>query len=262
MAKLKRKKSEIKGAPGWLLTMGDMNNLLLCFFIVLMGEETVVRGYEFLYVLSSFKGNVGIMAGGKSVSKGNMMELGHNIAALPSTERQQFMSRVLKRAVEAFKPEIESKYVRVREDERGLVITLSGDAFFDPGSARLKGEVRPIIKKLGRIIKNVDNFVRIEGHTDNSPLTPAKAQVAYKSNWELSSARSLNVLHYLTDEEEVNPRQLSAVAFGEYRPIDDNDTPQGRAYNRRVDIVILKERFIQPSADKRIPRPLPDEEWR
>src|SRR5512136_487043 len=106
---VKRKKSAIRGAPNWLLTMGDMNNLLLCFFIILMGEETVVKGYEFLYVLSSFKGNVGIMAGGQSISPGAMMELGHNIQALPSTERQQFMSRMLKRAVEAFKPEIESK---------------------------------------------------------------------------------------------------------------------------------------------------------
>ncbi|MBN2159401.1 MAG: OmpA family protein [Spirochaetes bacterium] len=262
MAVKKRPKSKPRATPGWMLTMGDMNNLLLCFFIVLMGEETIVKGYEFLYVLSSFKGNVGIMAGGKSISKGNMMELGHNIAALPSTERQQYMSRILKRAVEAFKPEIESKYVRVREDERGLVITLSGDVFFDPGSARLRGEVRPIIGKLGKIIRNVDNFVRIEGHTDNTPITPARAREAYRTNWELSSARAINVLHYLTDEAEVSPKQLSAVAFGEYRPIDDNDTPQGRAYNRRVDIVILKERFIQPSADKRIPRPLPDEEWR
>ncbi|OHD66402.1 MAG: hypothetical protein A2176_06620 [Spirochaetes bacterium RBG_13_51_14] len=259
---IKRKKSSIRGAPNWLLTMGDMNNLLLCFFIILMGEETVVRGQEFLYVLSSFKGNIGTMTGGRSLSKGNMMEMGHNIMALPSSERAQFMSRALKRAVEAFKPEIESKYVRIREDERGLVITLSSDVFFDPGSARLKEEARTVLKKVSTIVKSVDNFVRIEGHTDNSPLTIPRARATYRTNWELSSARALNILHYLTDDGDVNPRQLSAVAFGEYRPIDDNNTPQGRAYNRRVDIVILKERFIQPPTDRRLPRPLPDEEWR
>ncbi len=258
----KREKSKIKGAPPWMLTMGDMNNLLLCFFIVLMGEETTVKGFEFLYVLSSFKGNVGIMAGGKSISKGNLMDLGHNITALPSSQRQQYMSQMMKRAVEAFKPEIESKQVRVMEDERGLVITLSSDVFFDPGTARLKGEVRPVLKKIGRIINKLDNFVRVEGHTDNSPVTLVKARETYKTNWELSSARALNVLHYLTDETDVNPSQLSSVAFGEYRPIDANNTPQGRAYNRRVDIVILKEHFLKKSEDKRIPRPLPDEEWR
>jgi chemotaxis protein MotB len=261
MAK-KRKKSEIKGAPNWLLTMGDMNNLLLCFFIVLMGEDVTVKGYEFQYVLSSFKGNVGIMAGGQSISKGTLMELGHNIAALPSSQQQMRMSMALKKAVESFKPEIESRYVRIREDERGLVITLSSDGFFQMGSARLKAESRPILAKVAKIVKNMNNFVRIEGHTDNSPLTVTRAQETYRSNWELSSARALNVLHYFTDDEDVNPSQLSSVAFGEYRPIDVNNTPEGRAYNRRVDIVILKERFMKKSADERIPRPLPDEEWR
>jgi chemotaxis protein MotB len=259
---VKRKKSQIRGAPSWMLTMGDMNNLLLCFFITLMGEETAIRGYEFQYVLSSFKGNVGIMAGGKSISQGTLLDLGHNITALPSSQRQQYMSAMLKRAAEAFKPEIESKRVRIMEDERGLVITLSSDIFFDPGSARLKGEMRPVLRKISRIIKDVPNFIRIEGHTDNSPVTITKSKEAYRTNWELSSARGLSILHYMTDEADVTPQQLSAVAYGEYRPIDDNNTPQGRAYNRRVDIIILKEHFYQKSADKRIPRPLPDEEWR
>jgi chemotaxis protein MotB len=259
---VQRKKSAIKGAPNWLLTMGDMNNLLLCFFIILMGDETTVKGYEFLYVLSSFKGSVGIMAGGKSISQGALMELGHNITALPSSQRQQYMSQMMKRAVEAFKPDIESKSVRIMEDERGLVITLSGDVFFDPGSSRLRGEVRPILKKVAKIIKGVDNFVRIEGHTDNSPITITKSKETYKTNWELSSARALTILHYMTDEADTAPQQLSSVAYGEYRPVDDNKTPQGRAHNRRVDIIILKEHFLRKSTDKRIPRPLPDEEWR
>jgi chemotaxis protein MotB len=259
---VKRKKSKVRETPPWLLTMGDMNNLLLCFFIVLMGEEVTVKGQEFLYVLSSFKGNVGIMAGGSSVTAGPLMQMGHNIMALPSSERQMRMSTMMKKAVESFKPEIESRFVRMREDERGLVITLSSDAFFNTGSARLKEDTRPILAKVAKIVNSVNNFVRIEGHTDNAPLTVTKAKERYRSNWELSSTRALNVLHYLTDEENVKPSQLSSVAFGEYRPIDENDTPQGRAYNRRVDIVILKESFMKKSDDKRIPRPLPDEEWR
>jgi chemotaxis protein MotB len=259
---IKRKKSKLRETPPWLLTMGDMNNLLLCFFIVLMGEEVTVKGYEFQYVISSFKGNVGIMAGGQSISKGTLMELGHNIMALPSSQQQLRMSTALKKAVESFKPEIESKFVRIREDERGLVITLSSDVFFDTGSARLKGEMRPVLGKIAKIIRNLNNFVRIEGHTDNAPLTVTKAKETYRSNWELSSSRALNVLHYLTDDGDVNPSMLSSVAFGEFRPIDVNDTPQGRAYNRRVDIVILKESFMKKSEDSRIPRPLPDEEWR
>jgi chemotaxis protein MotB len=242
--------------------MGDMNNLLLCFFIVLMGDPVAQKQQEFLYVLSSFRGNVSVMSGGRSISKGQLMDLGHNIMALPSSEQQKMISRMMKRAQEAFKPEIQSKYVRIREDERGLIITLSSDIFFDPGSARIRAEMRPVLGKIGNLLKELPYFMRIEGHTDNSPVTVPKSKEHYKTNWELSSARALNVLHYFIDESDVNPRQLSSVAFGEFRPIDDNNIPEGRAYNRRVDIVILKERMLEESKDKRIPRPLPDEEWR
>lgn len=258
----KRKKSEIKGAAPWLVTMGDMNNLLMCFFIVMMGDITVVTQQEFLLTLTSFRGSLGVLSGGKSLTKGQFTELGHNIMALPSRERTKEISKGLKNLNEAFKPEIQSKYVRITEDERGLVITLTGDFFFDPGSARIKENAFPILKKTAALIKNIQNFVRIEGHTDNSSVTVNKAKELYRSNWELSSSRGLGILHYLTDAEGVTPNQLSVVAFGEYRPLDDNNTPEGRAYNRRVDIVVTKQRYLQKSTNPRIGRPLPDEEWR
>ncbi len=88
------------------------------------------------------------------------------------------------------------------------------------------------------------------------------AKDGYSSNWELSSSRSINVLRYLDESENVIPQQLSAVAFGEYRPLESNNTPEGRAYNRRVDIVILREKGLVKSKSNKINRPLPDEEWR
>jgi len=254
-----RKKHEQKGAPPWLVSMGDMNNLLMCFFIVLMGDISVVTQEEFYLTMSSFKGNLGILTGGKSLSPGKLSELGHNMMALPSKDKGKTVGKQMKRALEVFKPEIQSKYVRVMEDERGLVITLASDAFFDTGSAALKEDIRPVLKKVSEIIRPVNNFVRIEGHTDNNPITVKKG---YKTNWELSGARSINILRYLSEEEKIPPAQLSAVAFGQYRPVDDNNTPEGRAYNRRVDIVILKEKFVEDKKIKGISRPLPDEEWR
>ncbi len=259
---MKRKKSEQKGAPPWLVSMGDMNNLLMCFFIVMMGDVTVIPQEEFKLMMTSFKASLGIMQGGASLSKGRLMEMGHNIMQLPSSQKGRVTSAALKRAVEAFKPEIEAKKIRMREDERGLVITLSGDAYFDPGSARLREDIKPILKKLGQIIKAVPNFVRIEGHTDNRAMGPGALKEGFETNWELSSARSINVLRFLAEDESVNPKQLSAVAFGQYRPIDDNGTPEGRAYNRRVDIVILREKFVEDSGHKAYKKPLPDEEWR
>lgn len=258
----KRKKHEQKGSPPWMVSMGDLNNLLMCFFIVLMGDVTTVSQEQFQMMITSFRGSLGIFEGGSSLSKGRLMELGHNIMALPSSERGRALARSMKRAVEAFKPEIQSKKVRVSEDERGLIITLSGDAYFETGSASLKEEVKPVLKRVSDIIKPLSNFVRIEGHTDSRRIPPAGVREGYESNWELSSARSINILRYLVEEESINPKQLSSVAFGQYRPIDDNNTPEGRAYNRRVEIVILRERWLEESKSREISRPLPDEEWR
>lgn len=245
-----------------MTTMGDMNNLLMCFFIVLMGDITEVVKEEFLLTVSSFRGALSIVEGGKTMTKGRLADMGHNIMALPAEKRAQAFSKAYKRALELLKPEITARQVRITEEERGLVITLASDIFFDSGSASLRPESRPILKKVGHILKSFNNFVRIEGHTDNTPVSPGKALEQYNSNWELSGTRSINVLRHFTEDQNLPPEQLSAVAFGQYRPIDDNNTPEGRAMNRRVDIVVLKERFVEPSTRKEYSRPLPDEEWR
>jgi chemotaxis protein MotB len=260
---IKFKKSQQKGTPPWMLTMGDMNNLLMCFFIIMIGEDvTTVTGREdFSMLLSSFKGNVGVMEGGRAVSKGRMSDMGQNLLSLPSTERKKAYSRSFKRAKEILRPEVIARTVRVREDERGLIITLASDAFFDPGSAIILKDTRPILKKIASIINEVPNYVRIEGHTDNNPVKP-EAKHGYETNWELSSARSVNVVRFFAEREDIAQKRLSAVAFGETRPVDDNNTPEGRAYNRRVDIILLKEKEVPEEKNPEISRPLPDEEWR
>jgi chemotaxis protein MotB len=203
------------------------------------------------------------MSGGKSLSKGSLAEMGQSMMSLPSSDKGKTLGKRTSKAADIFKPEIEAKAVRVSEDERGLIISLASDFFFDSGSARLKPEMRPVLTKVSNIIRNVPNFVRIEGHTDSNIIRQTQLKEGYRTNWELSASRSLAVLLYMTNEESVNPKQLSSVAFGEFRPIDKNDTPEGRAYNRRVDIVILKENFVEESKDPtNISKPLPDEEWR
>jgi chemotaxis protein MotB len=260
----KFKKSEKKGAPPWLVTMGDMSNLLMCFFIVLMGEEVTTIGKEdFSMILSSFKGNVGIMEGGKSISKGRLTDLGQNVLSLPSTEKKKAYDKSFKHAKEILKPELLARTVRMREDERGLVISLSSDSFFDQGSAVILKDTRPVLRKISTIFKDIPNYIRIEGHTDTVPVRP-DATRGFDSNWELSAARAVNVLRFFADEENVAQKRLSAVAFGQFRPVDTNNTPEGRAYNRRVDIIILKEKEVPEDKkdNPEISRPLPDEEWK
>ena len=258
----KRKKSALKGPPPWMVTMGDMNMLLMCLFLLMMGDETITTGEDFRLAVSSFRGNIGMMDGGTSLSKGTLAEMGQSMMVLPSVDKGRALGKRVSKAAEILKPEIQAKAVRVTEDERGLIISLASDLFFDSGSARLKPEMRPVLTKVSNIIRNVPNFVRVEGHTDSNLIRQTQLREGYRTNWELSASRSLAVVLYFTNEESVNPKQLSSVAFGEFRPIDDNNTPEGRAYNRRVDIVILKEKIVEESKDPNISRPLPDEEWR
>jgi len=258
---VKKKKKQPKGAPAWMVSWSDMTTLLLVFFILMMSFAEI-DGKDFYLVLSSFRGSLGMFEGGYSLSAGRLEELGQNMLNLPSTRAGRALSVSLKKAVSMFKPEISTKKIRVSEDERGLVITLSSDAFFDPGSARLKEEMRPILRKIGNIVKSIPNFTRIEGHTDAQAIGRKSMEKGYATNWELSSARSLTVLRHIEVEHGVNPKKLSSVAFGKYRPIEENNTPEGRSYNRRVDVVILRDKRFYVSKDKRIERPLPDEEWR
>lgn len=133
--------------------------------------------------------------------------------------------------------ELKNKEVTLQMLEKGLVITFLAEVLFDSGKADVKEEARPILKKVAEIIKEKvpDRDIGIEGHTDNVPIKYS----GWKSNWELSTARATSVLHFLINEGGINPERLSAIGYGEYRPIASNDTPEGRQKNRRVEIVIM-----------------------
>lgn len=132
--------------------------------------------------------------------------------------------------------EINDNEVKLQMMEKGLVITVVGDVLFDSGKAKIKHSAYPLLDKVAKVLnENMANFtIGIEGYTDNVPIKHSN----WKSNWELSTARSLSVLHYLVNEKGVPPEKLSAIGFGEYRPVASNDTKAGRKDNRRVEIVI------------------------
>jgi chemotaxis protein MotB len=133
--------------------------------------------------------------------------------------------------------EINDKQIKLQMMEKGLVITVVGDLLFDSGKAKIRPEAFDLLTKVSAILKdNMAQFnVGIEGHTDNVPI----AKSGWKSNWELSTARALSVVHYLANEQGIAPERLSAIGYGEYRPVDSNETKDGRKQNRRVEIVIL-----------------------
>ncbi|MDI6606447.1 MAG: flagellar motor protein MotB [Candidatus Omnitrophota bacterium] len=148
-----------------------------------------------------------------------------------------------------FAQEIADKQVRLEMQDKGLVLTVVGDLLFDSGKATIRREGYPVLDKVGAFLKeNVPNLnVGIEGHTDNQPIQHS----GWKSNWELSTARALSVLHYLVNEENISPKRLSAIGYGEYRSVASNDTREGRQLNRRVEIVIMpKVTKVKDKKDK------------
>jgi len=133
--------------------------------------------------------------------------------------------------------EIADKQVRLEMAERGLVITFVAEVLFDSGKAKLRRVALPALDKVAVVLKEeVPNMeIGIEGHTDNQPIKFS----GWRSNWELSSARAMGVLHYLVDDRGITPERVSAIGHGEFKPIASNDTKEGRQLNRRVEIVIL-----------------------
>jgi chemotaxis protein MotB len=144
--------------------------------------------------------------------------------------------------------EIDNKDVKVEMLARGLVITFVAEVLFDSGKAELRGSALDTLDKVARVLNTTvqDLNVGIEGHTDNEPIRRS----GWKSNWELSSARALSVLHHLVNQNGVDPNRLSATGYGEYRPVASNDTVEGRQKNRRVEIVILPNTTKEPAVIK------------
>jgi chemotaxis protein MotB len=120
--------------------------------------------------------------------------------------------------------------------ESGLLISFANDAFFDSGQDVLKSDMKKGLNQIAELLNKVDNNIIIEGHTDNIPIS---SNNKYTSNWQLSAARAANVAQYLVELEAVDGARVSAVGYGEYRPVASNVTKDGRNQNRRVDIIVL-----------------------
>jgi chemotaxis protein MotB len=236
----KKKKKEVEEAPStWLATYADMVTLMLCFFLIMFNPDEVTQAQLDAISAAMRTGGIGSMAGGFTISAGRNADLGNTIMSLPSMERGRVMGTALRRATSVFAPEIRTNKIKVTQDERGLVITLAGDAFFNPASARINIEAtRDVLLRLGTYLTSDElrgRKFRIEGHTDSVDVDPVGP---WEDNWHLSVERSRTVLRYLA-AIGVDARRFQISGFADTMPVSTNDTPEGRANNRRVDIIIL-----------------------
>jgi len=227
----KRDYEDNENLDRWLLTYADLITLLLAFFIV-MYSISQVDSKKFGRVTSAltsvFKGPELKPTSAKHLSSElivNKLLKNGNLGVLEEQIRKISIQLDLKTQLNT---EIQT---------RGLVIHISESAFFDPGKAELKPEARTILDLISVQLLKIPNYIRVEGHTDNIPINTER----YPSNWELSASRAAACLRYLIDKLNFPPERISAVGYAEYRPIALNDTPENRAKNRRVDIVILDQ---------------------
>jgi chemotaxis protein MotB len=261
MAKREKKERKItkQKTPDWMVTYGDMTTLLLTFF-VLMFTVAEIDGQELKLILSSFTGSFGIQTGGLTLQEGPLAEMGQQIETLPSPQEGENLAEMTEQEVSLKQDIEEEEQVEMVTEERGLKIMLLGDSFFREGSAELTNKGREIVRRIGNFIEQLssrgpayDYEVIAEGHTDNTPVS--QTRVKFDNNWELSVLRATTLVEYWVDVMGLSPvrttvegelvNKFQSVGYGKHRPIASNDTPEGRARNRRVEIIIKKKNTIQ-----------------
>lgn len=226
--KAEETKVETAGMMRWLLTYADMITLMLALFIILFSLSTISR-VKFQQFARDVAGGFDNQWAINQPPNGgeNGQELLNANSAIPAMERD------LQRYVR--ENHLENR-MQVRLDHRGLVITLLSDnSYYDSGSADLRPQTKKILDEVDVFLRKNDNLIRVEGNTDDVPIATA----SYPSNWELSTARAVNVVRYLVEADRLNPTRISAAGYGQYRPRTDNSTAERRSENRRVDIVLL-----------------------
>ncbi len=233
--KKKKKINEGEKGPGWLTTFNDLITLLMVFFVMLftMSSIDVKKLKEFQYALQS---GLGVLKEGQRVSVG-LIELPFSSDLESVTTLEEIEKEVpdeIQDFVKAFdsEPEITATYTK-----KGVLITLSNTILFQFGMADINPESFPVLDKIAAIISKTSESVRVEGHTDNLPIHTEK----FPSNWELSIKRAVNVVKYFVGIGKIPPQRLSAVGYGESKPLFPNDTTEHRAANRRVKILLEME---------------------
>jgi chemotaxis protein MotB len=219
-------------------TYGDFITLLLCFFIAIYRPPAPIRVSEMRIMLSPFQGSRGIMPGGNTLTKQKLEDMGLTVEAMPAEVKGKVQSRDKFQIKQIFEDEIKKKKIKITEEERGIVISLIGDGYFAPGSAKLTEQGRAVLTKISDVLARMDSYTRIEGYADDE-MTARPAGEFYESAWELAAQRAINALRFLEEKNEVPAEKLSAATYGKTRQLTQSGTPEARALNRRIDVIIL-----------------------
>jgi len=250
---MKRRKRKVdKGAAKWLVTYSDMVTLILVFFVLLFSMSQIDQ-VKFDAVADSFQNRMvldflpSIVPNTQPADNSNAEAGGESDSSDPinvDVDREEYVSKQqeeqslneLVENVESYLDENElNAFITANRTEQGVVLVLQDSIFFDMGEAQILEEGEPFLSKIGALISQIPNDLKVEGHTDSRPINSFR----YPSNWELSGARASSVVRYLVDEFDLDQSRFSIAGYGDTRQVAPNDTTENMSKNRRVEITIM-----------------------
>ncbi len=265
----KKRPAEHVNHDRWLVSYADFITLLFAFFVVLFSSsqvdkrkvgkiaQAIQEAFQQMGIFETANSrvpmvsadplpaqNIPMIEDGKGISgNGRMGSPFENTSGSPPTKDMDALEKQLSGALA---PEIQRHVVALKTSREGLVITLREVGFFDSGSAELRPTSEAAVRRIAQVLMAQPNNIRFEGHTDNVPIHNAQ----FASNWELSTARATEMIRLFITRYDFPPMRLSAAGYAEYHPVASNLAPEGRAQNRRVDVVVLSSTPERPSATR------------
>ena len=260
--KKQRKAPPPENHERWLISYADFITLLFAFFVVMFASsqadkakaQQMSESVKDAFGEGHITASVAAILGGTVVDKGKgnnqMKGPGGEQKPPPQTDLQKKLADLmpsLQKLNSELHKDIQEGRIQVNLEQRGLVISLKQAAFFPSGEDSVAGNTYDSIEKVAEVIKKLPNPVRLEGHTDAIPIHNSR----FRSNWELSAARSIAMLEILDTRFHVSRMQMAISGYADSKPVASNDTDGGRAQNRRVDILIMNERGAQAEPGRR-----------
>lgn len=239
------------GSMRWLLTYADLITLLMAFFVIMYAMSDLDRT-KYQQVARALRVALGVGSGGGSLV---VLGQGQGDVKIPDDLAQRLTAaEAARQTVQPGLQRAEDPLLKLGQQlvadlrafgrfhvyatERGLVISLLGSAVFDSGRAEIRPAAEPVLAAIAHRLQDLPNDISVEGSADDRPINTPE----FPSNWELSARRATEVIRHLVNRHGLDPRRFIAVGYAEVRPVFDNSTEAGRAGNRRVDIIILRER--------------------
>ncbi len=248
MSRRKRRQEEHENTDRWLVSYADFITLLFAFFVVMYSMSSINEGK---YRVLSDTMEEAFKTPPKSPDPIQIGEERKTLKTVETpvdeisligikpdiTQHGQQMEHIADELQRNLAPLVNKKLIKITRDKLWVKVEMNNRILFASGNAHLTERGYPILQELAEVVRNLPNHIDVEGHTDNRPIRTS----IYPSNWELSAARAASVVHLFT-RNGVDPKRMSAIGYGQFRPIADNSTAQGRRSNRRVVVVILADK--------------------